>query len=523
MSLWTAFSAIWLEMFWKRYSTHPWASKWTERRKSCRHATAVSWQFFSPISVLNYTSLTLSCFALRAAGDENEDCLYITVQRPTGTTENDSLPVLFWIYGGGFTLGSTSMYDGDNIVSQSVALNQPVVYVAVAYRLGGFGFLHGKELTAENATNLGLRDQRLGLEWVADNIAAFGGDPTKVTIWGESAGAISVCDHTLINYGDNTYKGQALFRGAIMDSGSIIGATNTTSPKPQAVFDTVVEAAGCTDATDKVACLRALSYDDFLTAVTSVPGLFSYSSLNLEYLPRPDPSNSFFPLSPDTAVLTGQFAKVPVIIGDQQDEGTLFSLVQSNISTNAELIDYFASYFPSNPNAVEDVTGLAAEYPDQPLLGQPAGSPFNTGALNNIYPQYKRLAAMLGDSTFTLTRRAYLDIITTQGVTAWSYLSTFDYGLPILGTFHGTDIFIAFGSASTSTIATTFQDYYISFVNDLNPNALGDASPLVEWPQWTNATVELLDIGASNNSIIKDDFRQGAYDYLASHTSAFVV
>lgn len=89
--------------------------------------------------------------------------------------------------------------------------------------------------------------------------------------------------------------------------------------------------------------------------------------------------------------------------------GTLFSLVQGNITTNDELVAYFASYFsPNNPNAMQDVAGLAAQYPDQPLMGQPAGSPFNTGPLNNIYPQFKRVAAILGDITFTLTRRAYL-------------------------------------------------------------------------------------------------------------------
>lgn len=91
------------------------------------------------------------------------------------------------------------MYDGSTIIQKSMSLNEPIIYVAVNYRLGGFGFLAGKELANEHATNLGLRDQRLGLEWVAENIAAFGGDPNKVTIWGESAGSISVFDQTVIN------------------------------------------------------------------------------------------------------------------------------------------------------------------------------------------------------------------------------------------------------------------------------------------------------------------------------------
>lgn len=83
----------------------------------------------------------------------------------------------------GFEFGSTQLYDGTGLVTQSSVLRNPIVYVAVNYRVGGFGFLAGKELQSEGSTNLGLRDQRLALEWVQDNIANFGGDPAKVTIW----------------------------------------------------------------------------------------------------------------------------------------------------------------------------------------------------------------------------------------------------------------------------------------------------------------------------------------------------
>lgn len=93
--------------------------------------------------------------------------------------------------------------------------------MAVNYRLGAFGFLGGREVLADGAANLGLLDQRMGLEWVVDNIAAFGGDPDAVTIWGKSTGSISVFDQLALFDGNNTYKGRALFQGAIMDSGSI--------------------------------------------------------------------------------------------------------------------------------------------------------------------------------------------------------------------------------------------------------------------------------------------------------------
>lgn len=100
-----------------------------------------------------------------AVTSSSEDCLYVNIQRPAGTKANDTLPVLYWIYGGGFVAGASTMYDGANIIKTSVDLGQPIMYVSVGYRLGGYGFLHGKELAAEGGTNLGLRDQRLGLEW----------------------------------------------------------------------------------------------------------------------------------------------------------------------------------------------------------------------------------------------------------------------------------------------------------------------------------------------------------------------
>jgi carboxylesterase type B len=112
------------------------------------------------------------------------------------------------------------MYQGSTWVEESLNHGQPIVVVTVNYRVGGYGFLGGKELHAEGSTNLGLLDQRLGLEWVSDNIRAFGGDPTKVTIWGESAGSISVFNHMAAYDGNHTYKGKPLFRGAIMNSGA---------------------------------------------------------------------------------------------------------------------------------------------------------------------------------------------------------------------------------------------------------------------------------------------------------------
>jgi len=129
-----------------------------------------------------------------------ENCLTLNVLRPSTATSSSKLPVVVWIYGGGkssqltyrfklethsakgFEFGSTQTYNGSPLVQTSMNLGQPVIYVEMNYRLSGFGFLAGKEVKADGSTNLGLRDQRLALQWVAENIAAFGGDPDKVLI-----------------------------------------------------------------------------------------------------------------------------------------------------------------------------------------------------------------------------------------------------------------------------------------------------------------------------------------------------
>src|SRR6266536_3625419 len=117
--------------------------------------------------------------------------------------------------------------------SRSVTEAKPIIFVIVSYRVGGFGSLPGAEILADGSANLGLLDQRLSLQWVADNIAAFGGDPAKVTIWGESAGAISVLDQMALYNGDISYKGKPLFRGGIMNSGSIVPGDPVAGPTGQ--------------------------------------------------------------------------------------------------------------------------------------------------------------------------------------------------------------------------------------------------------------------------------------------------
>lgn len=399
-------------------------------------------------------------------------------------------------------------------------MGKPYVYVAVNYRVGGFGFMPGKEILKDGSSNLGLLDQRMGLQWVADNIAAFGGDPDKVTIWGESAGAISVFNQLSLYDGDNTYNGKPLFRGAIMNSGSMVPADPVDCPKGQKVYDTVVKNAGCSGAADTLACLRALPYDTFLKAANSVPAILSYTSVALSYLPRPD--GKVLTQSADKLVLAKKYAAVPMIIGDQEDEGTLFSLFQSNITTTSKLVSYLNDVFFHDATESQ-IESLVSTY--TPLLS--AGSPFGTGILNEIYPGFKRLAAILGDLTFTLTRRVFLDAATSlnPSVPAWSYLASYDFGTPILGTFHGSDLLQVFYGILPNYASKSIQSYYANFVYNLDPNdASGGTSSkskvAQDWPQWQKER-KLVQFFSNYAGYLKDDFRSDSYNYIKANVDAF--
>ncbi|KAJ5597988.1 hypothetical protein N7537_008072 [Penicillium hordei] len=444
----------------------------------------------------------------------SEDCLYLNIHRPAGTKRGDNLPILFYIYGGGFQLGWNSMYDGKPWVEESVKLGKPIIVVTVAYRIGGFGFLPGREIQVEGSSNAGLLDQRLGLQWVADNIEAFGGDPEKVTIWGESAGAWSVFDQMALYSGNHTYNGNPLFRGAIMNSGTFLAADATDDPKAQAIYDQVVERGGCADAPDTLQCLRSLDYTAYLNAATSVPAMLGYQSLALAYLPRAD--GTVLTDAPDQSALEDKVAKVPFIAGNQEDEGTLFALFQSNITTEKLLIDYLADVF--FPSASQQ---LVKEFVDLYADTDTNGAPFRIGSKNNIFPEFKRLAAIIGDHEFLLSRRIFLEVSETASpdVPTWSYVSSYDHGTPVIGTFHGSDLLQVFFGILPNYASDAFHAYYISFVNALDPND-GNEGSFAHWPQWSGDH-QLLNMYANHSELISDDFRSEAAAFLKKNIKSF--
>lgn len=215
----------------------------------------------------------------------------------------------------------------------------------------------------------------------------------------------------------------------------------------------------------------------------------------------------------DVLTATGQYAKVPFIIGDQQDEGTLFSLGQTNLSTSDDTVTFLNDfYYPQTDRSV--VQGFVDTYPDDIV----SGSPYNTGLLWNVYGEFKHLAAILGDQLFTLQRRRVLHYnLLNGGAPAWTFLATYFYGTPILGTFHATDVLEGFDYLGDTNPKTLQHAYYLSFINTLDPNN-GTSSDYSTWPQWTEDGREILMMDLSTNyEVGEDNFREESYQYLLAN------
>jgi len=431
----------------------------------------------------------------------SEDCLFLDVVQPLGTKAGARLPVVAWIYGGGFEDGATSEFDGGIIVNRSIAINQPIIYVAMNYRVASWGFLGSQEVKDAGVGNLGLEDQRLALRWIQKYIAKFGGDPDRVTIWGESAGAISVALQMVTNGGDT----EGLFRGAFMQSGAPIPVADIAELQP--FFDQMVNSTGCTNSSDKLECLRGVSEEQFQAATDLVPSISSMMSLNLAFIPRVD--GRFLKDDPQKLVLEGSVAKVPFVNGNNDDEGTLFTEQLLDIVTDEQFLDYIHQNYL--PNANQSVINTVAQlYPSDPA----AGSPFDTGDANAVTPEFKRLAAFQGDLVFQGPRRFFINERSSKQP-IWAFLNKRLKATPALGSFHGSDL------EQTILAHAELQDYLINFINSLDPNvgsgSKGEVSEkLLHWPQFSNKSKQLLTIldGPVPLNITTDDYRKEALDFL---------
>jgi|HubBroStandDraft_4_1064222.scaffolds.fasta_scaffold10860_2 para-nitrobenzyl esterase len=253
-----------------------------------------------PGSLLQATQFGSEC---TQAGGGSENCLFLNVYAPRGTGAGSGLPVMFWIHGGSLTTGGSDSYNPVRLVKQGV------IVVTINYRLGYLGFFAQSAIDAEGHlnANYGLMDQQFALKWVQRNIAGFGGDPNRVTIFGESAGGQSVYAQLA------SPLAAGLFGAAISESGSYLEFQNyfsyiLTLAQAEAAGAQVADSVGCTSQT--AACLRAVP------AATLVA---------LEPSPvYPVVDGALLPQTITAAFVSGEFNRVPVISGTNHDEWRLF-------------------------------------------------------------------------------------------------------------------------------------------------------------------------------------------------------
>lgn len=407
------------------------------------------------------------------------------------------------------------------IVQNSVKIGKPMIGVSINYRLSAFGFMYGSEIQKQGVTNLGLRDQRLAMHWVQENIAGFGGeqpvsckaeelltasegDPSKVTIWGESAGAGSVGAH-LIAYGGRDDK---IFRAAILESGSPVGAGFSVQNISywDSLYNAVLNRTGCTSASDSLSCLRSLSISAFNAAInTTTNPLTGWA---------PTQDGDLLQDKGSLQLRAGKFVHVPILYGANSDEGSAFGPPSTN--TTQDFYNELTKTFPAPaPVLLNDsfAQQVEAAYPDDPSqeviqeLGPNArfGPPYGA--------QYRRSASYFGDVAMVAPRRFTCQQWAAKGVPAYCYrfntLATssdaplaqpVEIGvthfvevsfvfLNFLGTGYGAPIspvpFTGVGE-NTRNVARLVSSSWASFINSLDPNAYrGGDQGVPAWPVYS--------------------------------------
>ncbi|KAF1954903.1 lipase 3 precursor [Byssothecium circinans] len=403
-----------------------------------------------------------------------EDCLHLNIVKPR--TNETKLPVLLWIYGGGWQQGATSdpRYNMSYIVQQSALINKPIIGISINYRMAAFGFLNSREVAANGTQNLGLLDQRLAMQWVSRHISSFGGDPSKVTTWGESAGAYSVGDHINAYGGDN----QGLFRAAILESGGAVGPPLNGTDWYQAMYNNLTASVGCADAEDSLQCLRNVPYE------TIAP----YGNQGLEWFHTID--GSFITTYGQTSLTTGAFAKIPIILGTNTDEG--FGV--NGVNTDADAIEQLTHSKRWNLNTTV-AERLLELYPNDPALGAPYG--WGNRTWPQYGAQYKRYTSIATDLTMFAPRRLLAESMAkeVEGVYVYRWdAPKFNNTPATIGVNHFSEIPFVFGNTqqtitplgnSTENLALSklVMRMWVSFAWGLDPNGHG-VSGIVSWPQY---------------------------------------
>jgi len=435
----------------------------------------------------NWTNLTGKSYS-----NASEDCLYLNVWTPAKGA-GEQLPVMVWFHGGAFMVGSASddLYDGGDLARKGV------VVVTTNYRLGPFGFFAHPLLSRESGRNAsgnyGLLDQIAVLEWVRDNIRAFGGDPKRVTIFGESAGGRSVALLMV------SPLSKGLFHRAILESRTVYTTIQDLRkswygwPSMETVGERITKELGTDKANNPLAALRAKKTEEILAASKpALPGLTPALTKGNPFEPIVD--GWVIPDDPSDLFDAGKQHKVPIMAGSNADEATLFfqNMDFNNLRRCKNIIQY------AFPKYTDEIFRIY---------------PMNTSkearvAMNGIF----------GDMSSTAPIRRTVRRVADIGANAWLYYFTHvrsDERGRELGAYHGSEIRFVFNNlrlgkspveAVDRRVADAMSGSWVRFAATGNPNGQG----LTEWPSYNKAEEPCLDFGAE--IVVKHHLKKASCD-----------
>ncbi|WP_380778826.1 carboxylesterase/lipase family protein [Sphingomonas sp. R86520] len=387
----------------------------------------------------------------------SEDCLTLNIWSPAGAKPGARLPVLFYVHGGGAIAGDGSelRYDGAAMAAQGI------VVVTINYRLGAFGFLATNALAAASPThsagNYGLLDQAAALAWVRSNVAAFGGDPARITIGGESAGSMSV---SVLMTSPLT---RTQFAGAIGESGGVMPPTFRPKALVQATRDgdAFTSAAGA----PSLAALRAMPAETLLAAQGA-------QRFRADFIV----DGQFLTEAPIDTYAAGRAARVPLLVGANSQEGSWTGILRDQPPT-------LANYRAGIARLYTDAEALFTLYPaksdaDVPVAATALASDAFLGASTwKWFDLHRRTHQPTYYYYFAHARPAALPPLTNPDV-------------PPIGAVHSAEIEYALGNLDTNPayawtaddrrISAVFQGYFTAFIKTGNPNATG-------LPKWSPA------------------------------------
>ena len=395
----------------------------------------------------------------------SEDCLYLNVWTPAQSAD-EKLPVMVFFYGGGFKAVASSMpmYNGTTLAKKRV------IVVTPNYRLGALGFLAHPQLDNEsphNASgNYGILDQQAALKWVKQNIEAFGGDPSRVTIFGQSAGAESVLIHLASPTSKGLYQQAIVESGPFWANGAIINATHPKAYAEQFGVDYVTSLGY--SGPDAIVKMRQLSPDALINATPSpAPGFWTTHTVQFE----PTIDGWILPDTMDNLYLLHKENPVPLMIGSNANDGTTLSAAAN--MTLPEYVSFIRGRFGKDANAV------FTKYP-----------------ANSTAEVQIRLAQIMTNYDFSDSVKYTAGSM--GDISPNTYMYRYSYILPGQsdGAFHGSETLLLFGVPvpADPEVAANVVDLWTRFAKTANPNN----GMNLTWPNYTREKGEYLDINITS-------------------------